>query len=103
LSTVALTSGVPPSVEAVPGITPEIFAAGVNAMKEVYAGGFRLIYLVGMAFGLLACLGVCFVGSVDHKLTKQVAVKVDRPHIIGHGKTETRVLGNKEPDNGIDL
>ncbi|KAK5047700.1 hypothetical protein LTR84_006365 [Exophiala bonariae] len=99
---VALTSGVPPSVEFVPGITPEIFAAGVDAMKDVYASGFRLIYLVGMAFGLLACLGVCFVGSVDSKLTKQIAVKVDRPHIISHGKPDTKVLDNKEPAEAID-
>lgn len=48
-----------------------------------------------MGFGLLACLGVCFVAGVDDKLTKQVAVQVDRPHIIGQGKSEAKVLDNK--------
>lgn len=82
----------------VPGITPEIIATGVDALKGVYSSGFRLIYLVGLALGLVACLGVCFVNSVDDKLTKQVAVKLDRPRIIGHGKSEARVLENKEFD-----
>lgn len=93
--TVALTSGVPPTSETVPGITPDILAVGVEAMKDVYSSGFRLIYLVGMAFGLLACLGVCFVGSVDDKLTKQVAVKVAGPRIAGHGKAEAKSFEDK--------
>lgn len=95
MSTVALTSGSPAAIDTVPGITPEIIAIGVDALKGVYSSGFRLIYLVGLAFGLLACLGACFVNSVDHKLTTQVAVKLDRPHIIGHRKSEDRMLENK--------
>jgi hypothetical protein len=95
---VALTSGSPAAIDTVPGITPEIIAAGVDALKGVYSSGFRLIYLVGLTFGLLACLGACFVNSVDDKLTKEVAVKLDRPHISGHGKSEARVLENKESD-----
>lgn len=92
----ALTSGSSSAVETVPGITPEISATGVEALKAVYSSAFRLIYLVGMAFGLLACLGVRFATGVDEKLTKQVAVQLDRPHLVGHGKSEAKVLEQKE-------
>ena len=47
---VALTSGSEAALAAVKGITPAIIAAGNTATKDVYASGFRLIFLVSLAF-----------------------------------------------------
>ncbi|KEF56795.1 uncharacterized protein A1O9_06985, partial [Exophiala aquamarina CBS 119918] len=94
----ALTSGSLSAIETVPGTTPEIIATGVDALGGVYSSAFRLIYLVGMAFGLLACLGACFVIGVDEKLTKQVAVKLDKPRSGGHGRSGAKVLEHKVSD-----
>jgi hypothetical protein len=88
---VDLTSGVPPT--SVPGVTPEIIAAGVDAMKSAYSSGFRLLFLTAIAFGLVSCIAVCFVNSVDSHLTKETAVKVGK---LG-GRTEAEVLSEKTP------
>ncbi|KAK6387025.1 hypothetical protein LTS17_000290 [Exophiala oligosperma] len=54
------------------GVTPAIIAAGVDAQRYVYADGFRTVFLVSIAFGVLACIAAAFVSSVDHKLTRHV-------------------------------
>ncbi|KAK5061534.1 hypothetical protein LTR84_008078 [Exophiala bonariae] len=80
----------------VPGVTPLIIDAGLEAQKNVFVGAFRLIYCVTVAFGGLAIIGSVFVASVDDKLTQQVNVQLDRPHLIGHGNGEAMVLREKE-------
>ncbi|KAJ9614616.1 hypothetical protein H2200_002753 [Cladophialophora chaetospira] len=95
---VALTSGSASALEAVRGITPAIIAAGVDAEKSVYAGAFKLVFEVSMVFGGLACIGASCIRSVDHKMTRQVAVKVDAPHLLGHGKGEAKVLSKTEEE-----
>jgi hypothetical protein len=46
-----VVSGSADAVSTVEGVTPDIIAAGVDAMKSVYADAFRLVFLVSLAFG----------------------------------------------------
>ncbi|KAK5051382.1 hypothetical protein LTR84_003034 [Exophiala bonariae] len=48
---VALTSGSVDGISSIEGITPGIVAAGIAAQKSVYAGAFRVVFLVSIAFG----------------------------------------------------
>ncbi len=51
ISIVALTSGSASALEAVRGISPAIIAVGIDAEKGVYAGAFKLVFEVSVAFG----------------------------------------------------
>ncbi|KEF59507.1 uncharacterized protein A1O9_04351 [Exophiala aquamarina CBS 119918] len=114
---VALASGQVASLATIEGATPVIIAAGVDALRGVYADGFRTIFLVSIAFGVLACLAAAFVSSVDHKLTKyvipeeaafdhdgnlllsrQTVVNVHKPHFTGQGTDDT--IPEKLADDG---
>ncbi|KAJ9645542.1 hypothetical protein H2204_001122 [Knufia peltigerae] len=68
----ALVTGQIDSLGTMEGVTPAIIAAGVDAQRYVYADGFRTVFLVSIAFGVLACIAAAFVSSVDHKLTRHV-------------------------------
>lgn len=35
----------------IPGVTPSIIDAGIEAQKDVFVDGFRLVYCVTVAFG----------------------------------------------------
>ncbi|KIW95638.1 uncharacterized protein Z519_04223 [Cladophialophora bantiana CBS 173.52] len=83
--------------ENVPGVTPTIITAALDAQKSVYADGFKLVYCVTVAFGGLAIFGALFVADVDNRLTKQVNVQLVRPHLRGGGMGEAKVL--RELDN----
>ncbi|KAI1614121.1 fungal trichothecene efflux pump [Exophiala viscosa] len=76
----------------VPGATSAIIKLALEAQKSVYVNAFRLIYCVTVAFGGLAIIGALFVANVDDKLTNQVNVQLDQPHLVGRGKGEAMVL-----------
>ncbi|KAK5203332.1 hypothetical protein LTR41_010975 [Exophiala xenobiotica] len=88
----ALTSGSASALASVKGINDAIIGAGVAAEREVYTSAFKLVYLVSLAFGGLAIMIGVWVRGVDDQLTKQLAVKLDAPHVISHGEGEAKVL-----------
>jgi hypothetical protein len=57
---------------AVPGLTPIVRAAAVQANKEAYLEGAHLSYQVALAFGLVGCIAAIFIPSIDsRKYTKR--------------------------------
>lgn len=48
---------------AIPGINPSIIGAGVKALLQALADSFRVVYIIGAAFGGLACLICLLLGD----------------------------------------
>lgn len=65
---------------AVPGISASVILAASNAVKESYVVGFRLIYLISLAFGGGAILAACCTKDFDHQLTDHLAVELNQPN-----------------------
>ncbi|KIH95304.1 hypothetical protein SPBR_03933 [Sporothrix brasiliensis 5110] len=61
--------------EKVAGVTPELAALAVNATKQSYVKGFSLVYLVAIAFGVLATgAALCTVSTDRAKKNNERAV-----------------------------
>jgi hypothetical protein len=58
----------------VKGITPQILLAAQGAVKDSYVEGFRLIYLVSIAFGGAAIVASLFLGNIKKFMVDRVAV-----------------------------
>ncbi|KAH0840422.1 hypothetical protein AYO21_03059 [Fonsecaea monophora] len=95
----AFLSGKPDLLLAVPGVDAEVLGAATIASRDVYGSAFRMIFLVTLAFGSVACIVSLFVPSVDKFLTLQTAVQLDKPHVIAHGEGEAKVLRIHTPDS----
>jgi hypothetical protein len=68
--------------EAVQGSTPALQAAAATATKLAYVNAFSLVYLVAIAFGVVATIASCFTVNTDMKLKtmrKAVYLKGERP------------------------
>ncbi|OAL31234.1 hypothetical protein AYO20_08289 [Fonsecaea nubica] len=74
------------------GVTPTVLAAATSASRDVYTQAFRILFLVTTAFTGAAFIGSLFVPSVDIHLTQDTAIQLDKPHVIGHGEGEAKVL-----------
>ena len=62
----------PDSYEAVPGITPKIIAEAAMAVKYAYVDAFKLVYLVAIAFGVLAIIAASFTRTIPKERKTQV-------------------------------
>lgn len=61
--------------EAVSGATPELVDQAIEAARDAYVQGFRLVYLVAIAFGVLATIAAaCTVSTERSKKNNQRAV-----------------------------
>ena len=88
----ALGIRTPEAYSSVPGISPEIIDLGLVAYKEAYVSSFRLVYLVGIAFGALGLLTAFFTPNTDHLLNAKVAATLHNDKTrIDEEKTEPRV------------
>jgi Fungal trichothecene efflux pump (TRI12) len=64
------------AVSEIKGITPTILLAADAAVKESYTQGFRLIYLVSIAFGGAAIIASLFLGNIKKFMVDRVAVDI---------------------------
>ncbi|EXJ89151.1 hypothetical protein A1O3_02215 [Capronia epimyces CBS 606.96] len=84
----ALAAGGSASAAKIPGVTATVLAAAGQAYKEAYVKGFRLVYLVAIAFGVLVTICALFTKNIDHLLTDHVAAKLHKgvlgQHDDGH-------------------
>ena len=58
------------------GITPQVLAAAGTAVNESYTEGFKLIYLVSIAFGGAAIIASVFLGDIRKYMVDRVAVDI---------------------------
>ncbi|EXJ73462.1 uncharacterized protein A1O5_03223 [Cladophialophora psammophila CBS 110553] len=92
----AFISGSPTALESIEGVTPGVLAAAATAAKYVFADAYKLLYLVTLSFGVPAIVAAALSRSCDDKLTSQVPVRLDAPHLLGQGKGEALVLHKLE-------
>ena len=59
----ALMAQNPDLLAAVPGITPEIIAAGTQALREAYLGSFRSVWIATSCFSAVSIIGRSQVSS----------------------------------------
>jgi hypothetical protein len=74
---------------AVPGISADIIAAVVPAVKDAYAMTFRTVYLCTIPFGALLIVAALLSPNVEQYLTDEVARKM-------HGRNEKSEIGVKK-------
>jgi len=74
----ALSSGSQTALMKVPGISPRIISSAVYAIKDSYAEGFKLIYLISIAFGSVALLAAIGTKNIDDTLTDHLAVELNQ-------------------------
>lgn len=72
----ALTSGSAEALQAVPGITANIIAAGSTAYKQANADSYRTVYLSTIAFTGVACLLSYWAPDTEKYLNEGVAAKL---------------------------
>lgn len=80
----------PSALTAIPGITPDIIAAGTTAYKQANADAYRTVFLSNMAFSGVAILCSLLLPNVDHLMTNQVATTLHQ------GRDEGHIAGEKE-------
>lgn len=61
----ASTTNTVAAYQKVAGATPEVIKAAQLAVKESYVEGFKLVFLVAIAFGILAIAAACCTRSVE--------------------------------------
>jgi hypothetical protein len=62
------------------GVTPEIIAAGVAALKQALADSIRIVFIIAAPFGALACLLCCFLGDQSKEMNYRVDAPVEDLH-----------------------
>ena len=79
--------------ETVPNLTPKILAETELAVKQAYVQAFRLVYLVAVAFGVLAIIAASFTRTIPReKKTRERVVRMENeaagPKAAEMGKVE---------------
>lgn len=83
----ALTTGDAAGLSEITGVTPEVISRGTEALRQAYADSFRVVFIIAVPFGVLACIGCCFLGDLKETMDLQVDASVEKPAIV-HGKDE---------------
>jgi len=73
---VALVAQNTTAIAQVKGITPKILIAAQAAVQDSYVQGFRMIYLVSLAFGGAAIIASLFLGDIRKFMVDRVAVDI---------------------------
>ncbi len=81
----ALTSNNAEALGQVPGVSPPIIATAVVALKQAFADSVRVVYIIAIPFGTVACIACFFLG--DMKATMNY--RVDAPLEDLHAKHES--------------
>lgn len=65
------------ALQAVSGVNPSIINAGASALKQSYADGIRIVFIIAAPFGVLACL-LCFaLGDMKKTMNYHVDAPVE--------------------------
>ncbi|RVX74921.1 hypothetical protein B0A52_01198 [Exophiala mesophila] len=68
----ALMAQNPDLLAAVPGITPEIIAAGTQALREAYLGSFRSVWIATSCFSAVSIIVSCFLVNPAKDLNNHI-------------------------------
>ena len=68
----------------VPGVTPTIIGAGVVALKQALADGIRVVYIIAVPFGVVACIACFFLGDMKKTMNYHVDAPIEDLHAKHH-------------------
>lgn len=89
----AVASGNATALALVPGVNDKIVAAGMGALQQAYADGYRVVYIIAAPFAALGCVLCCFLPSVKNIMNYHV----DAPIEPLHAKQKTKgAAGSRE-------
>ncbi|KAL3483021.1 major facilitator superfamily domain-containing protein [Aspergillus germanicus] len=72
--------GQPHDFENIAGISPAIIAAGSAALKQAYADGLRVVFIIAAPFGVVACIATFFLGDLSDVMDYAVDAPVEELH-----------------------
>ena len=70
------------------GVDSAVIGAGVDALKQAYADGIRVVYIIAAPFGLLACICCLFLGDLRSAMNYAVDAPLEDLHSKRHGGQE---------------
>ncbi|USP72735.1 hypothetical protein yc1106_00009 [Curvularia clavata] len=79
-ATIKNAAGVPGAFATVPGITPAVEAASIQALRDVYAKGFRMISYCTIPFNVIAIILALTMFDPSEYLTNHTAVRLETEH-----------------------
>lgn len=82
----ALSSDDSSALKDISGVNMQIIASGVSALKQAYADGLRVVFIIAVPFGVLACIASLFLGD----LRKAMNYGVDAPMENLHAKRRSQ-------------
>jgi hypothetical protein len=82
----ALSSQNNAALKGISGVTLEIIDSGVSTLKQAYADGLRVVFIIAVPFGVLACIASLFLGD----LKKAMNYGVDAPMENLHAKRRSQ-------------
>ena len=68
------------TLDSIPGITPAIIGAGIAPVHQALADSFRVICIIAVPFGVVACVLCWFLGDVTKLMTYRVDAPVEELH-----------------------
>lgn len=68
----------------VPGVTPTIIQAALVALKQAFADSVRVVYIIAVPFGVLACIACLFLGDMKKTMNYRVDAPVEDLHAKHH-------------------
>ena len=74
----ALTGGNQTALQGLPGSSPAVIAAGSAALKQAYADGLRVVFIIAAPFGILACVVCYFIGDLRKTMNYHVDAPVEK-------------------------
>ncbi|KAJ9602510.1 hypothetical protein H2200_013053 [Cladophialophora chaetospira] len=74
----ALASGSPDALKDIPGVSPIIIGAGVQALKQAYADSLRVVFIIAAPIGALACIAALFVGDLRKTMNYHVDAPIEK-------------------------
>ena len=75
----SLVDGDALSLSQVPGINPQIIAQAMEAFKQAYADSLRVIFIIAVPFGVVACVACCFLGDLKDTMTSRIDAPINVP------------------------
>lgn len=84
----AVTGGAPEAMQQVPGVNATIIEAGTLALKQAYADGLRVVFIIAAPFGVLACVLCLLLGDMRKTMNYHVDAPVEKL-VMKHHATKT--------------
>ena len=80
----ALTTNDKAALAQIPGVSPSIIEAALVALKQAFADSLRVVYIIAVPFGTVACILCLFLGDMKMTMNYHVDAPVEDLHAKSH-------------------